>query len=74
MGAADCEAMALMGHKSVESTALPKKRNLPHTCCMYFLPFLSNGGACDCCVAYCFLAPYMMRAHGKGAFCFLVDF
>ena len=26
------------------------------------LPFLSRGGAVECCVAYCFLAPYLMGA------------
>ena len=44
VGFADCEAMALIGHSSVLSTALPKNRNFPHTCWMNFLPFLSNGG------------------------------
>ena len=37
-----CDAIALMGHSSVLSTARPKNRKLPHTCWMNFLPYLSN--------------------------------
>ena len=74
VGADDCDAIALIGQRSVGSTALPKKRNFPHTCCMNFLPCLSSGGACDACVAYCFLAPYVIRALGYGACCGLVRF
>jgi hypothetical protein len=63
VGLADCGAMALMGHNSVESTAPPRKRNLPQTFWMNFLSFLLSGVAVDSCVAYCCLAPYLMGAH-----------
>jgi hypothetical protein len=57
VGAADCDAIALMGHSSVLSTARPRNRNLPHTCWMNFFVLASTGGADDFCVAYCFFAP-----------------
>ena len=55
---ADCDAMVLIGHMSVLSTILPRKRFFPHTCWMNFFPFAPNGGAVEACVAYCFLTPY----------------
>ena len=47
VGLADCEAIALMGHNSVESTARPRNRNFPQTCWMNFLPCLSREGAVE---------------------------
>ena len=72
VGFADCDAMALMGQRRVESTALPKNRNFPHTCCMNRLPFLSSGGEAGLSVTNCCFAPYSIFALGKGAFCFRV--
>ena len=39
MGADDWDAIALIGHSSVLSAALPRNRNLPHTCCMNIFVF-----------------------------------
>ena len=64
VGFDDCDAIALMGHNNVLSTALPRNKNFPHTCCMYFFPALSSGGADDSLVAYCFFAPYCMGTLG----------
>ena len=61
--------MALIGNSSVLSTALPRNKNFPQTFWINFFPFLSSSGAADGCVAYCFLAPYMMGAVGYGWFC-----
>ena len=58
VGAADWDAIALMGHSNVLLTALPRKKNLPHTCCMNFFVFASTGAAVDAVVAYCVFAPY----------------
>ena len=52
VGAADWDAIALIGRSNVLSTALPRKRNLPHTCCMNFFVFASTGSAVDAVVAY----------------------
>eukprot|EP00956_Cyclotella_meneghiniana_P032357 scaffold88507_cov102-Cyclotella_meneghiniana.AAC.1 len=41
---ADWDAMALIGAKRVLSTARPRNRNFPHTCCTNFLPFASSLG------------------------------
>ena len=71
VGLDDCDAMALIGHNNVLSTALPRKRNFPHTCWMNFFPLASNRGAVDDSVAYCFLAPYLMGMLGYGACCSL---
>ena len=57
-GVADCDAMALMGHRSVLLTAHPRKRNFTHTFWMNPFPFLSKSGDVDICIAYCFLGPY----------------
>ena len=67
VGLADCDAIALIGHRSVLSTARPKNKNLPHTCWMNFLVLASTNGAADACVAYCFLAPYRIGTLGYGA-------
>ncbi len=58
VGLDDCDAMALIGQSRVLSTALPRNKNFPHTCCMNRLALSSTKGDVDCCVAYCFLAPY----------------
>ena len=50
----------LTGKRSVLSTALLRKRNLPHTCWMNRFQSASEGSDMDVCVAYCFLAPYLM--------------
>ena len=57
IGLDDCEVMVLMGHRSVESMARPRKRNLPHTCWMKLLPFLSISGDVEDWVAYFFFDP-----------------
>jgi hypothetical protein len=69
VGFYDCTARALIGHRRVLSTARPKNRDFPHSCCMKFLPFASSGGADNSCCAYCCLAPYLILACGYGAFC-----
>jgi hypothetical protein len=57
VGLDDFDAMALIGQSRVLSTALPRNKNLPHTCWMNRLALLSNSGAFNSCVAYCFFAP-----------------
>ena len=57
---ADCDAIALIGHNNVASTARPKNKNFPHTCWMNFLPAASSTGAVELCVEYCVLAPYVI--------------
>ncbi len=60
VGLDDCNAMALIGQRMVLSTALPRNKNLLHTCWMNHLALLSNSGASDSCVAYCFFVPYFI--------------
>jgi hypothetical protein len=55
VGLDDCNTMALIGQRRVLSTALPRNKNLPHTCWMNRLALSSNSGTFDSCVAYCFL-------------------
>ena len=62
-------SMTLIGQSRVLSTALPRNKNLPHTCWMNCLALSSNKGTFEWCVAYCFLAPYWMGTHGYGAYC-----
>jgi hypothetical protein len=50
VGLDDCDAMALIGQRRVLSTALPRNKNLPHTCWMNHLALSSNSGASDSCV------------------------
>ncbi len=69
MGFADCDAMALIGHSSVLSTACPRKRIFLRTCWMNFFVLASTDGDCTVGFAYCTLAPYMIGAHGCGACC-----
>ncbi len=57
VGLDDCDAMALVGQRKVLSTALPRNKNLSHTCWMNHLALLSNSGAFDSCGAYYFFAP-----------------
>ena len=64
VGFADCDAMALIEHKRVLSTARPRNRNFPHTCWMNFFVLASTNGDVAACFAYCTLAPYMIGAHG----------
>ena len=55
--------MALIGHISVLLTALPRNKNfayLLNKC----LSLFSSSDAEDGCVAYCFLAPYIIGALG----------
>ena len=70
VGVADCDVMALIEHIIVLSTALPRNKHFSQTCWINFFPFLSSSGAADGCVAYSFLAPYMMGACGYGGFRF----
>ena len=72
IGLNDCEAIALIGYNGVMSTACPRNKNFPHTCCMNFLPFLSSSGAVNCCVAYCLFATYLIGVPGYGWCCFFV--
>ena len=65
-GLADWDAMALMGHKRVGSTARPRKINLPQTFWMNFLPLESRGGNLGGSVAYCILVPYLIGVLGNG--------
>ncbi len=58
VGLDDWDAMALIGQRRVLSTALPSNKNLPHTCWMKCLDLLTNSGAFNSRLAYCFLAPY----------------
>ena len=60
VGLADCEAMALMGQRSVGSTARPRKSNILQTSWMNFLPFLSSGGDKKGTLMYCVLVPYFL--------------
>ncbi len=53
------------------STALPRNKNLPHTCRMNCLALLSNSGAFNSCNVYCFFAPYWVGALWYGACCTL---
>ncbi len=71
VGLDDCDAMALIGQRMVLSTALPRYKNLPHTCCMKCLALSSNSGAFDSCVAYCFFAPCCIGVLWYGACCSL---
>ncbi len=57
VGLDDCKAMTLIGQRRVLSTALPRNKNLPHTCWMKRLALTSNNGAVDSCVVYCFFVP-----------------
>ncbi len=66
-----CDPMALIGQRRVLSTALPRSKNLPHTCWMNQLALLSFSGAFDSCVAYCFFVPYCIGALWYGACCIL---
>ena len=67
----DWEAMALIEYSSELTNTLPRKRNSLHTFWMWRLPFASNGGAVDVCVAYCFLVTYWMGMLWYGTFfCF----
>ncbi len=50
VGLDDCNAMALIGQRRVLSTALPRNKNLPHTCWMNHLALLTNGGAFNSCM------------------------
>ena len=69
VGFRDWEAMALMGQRSVGSTARPRNRNLPQTCWINFLPFWSRGGDVEGALAYCVRVPYLMGAVGNGTCC-----
>ena len=69
VGSDDCDAMALMGANNVLSTARPRKRNFPHTCCTNFLPFASSFGEFECSFAYWCFAPYTTGVCGNGWFC-----
>ncbi len=62
VGVDDCDAMALIGQRRVLSTALPRNKNLLHTCWMNHLALSSNNGAFDSCVAHRFFAPYWIGA------------
>ena len=61
--------MALIGQSRVLSTALPRNKNLPHTCWMNCVALSSNKGAFNSSVVYCFLTPYWMGTNGYGAYC-----
>ncbi len=74
MGFSDCDAMALIGHSSVLSTARPRNRNFPHTCWMNFFVLASTDFDFYAGFAYCTLAPYMIGAHGCGACCSFCTF
>ncbi len=67
VGLDDCDAMALIRQRMVLSTALPRNKNLSHTCWMNHLASLSNSGAFDSYVAYCFFAPYCIGLLWYGA-------
>ncbi len=67
----DCNSMVLIGQRMVLSTALPRNKNLPHTCWMKCLALSSNSGTYDSCVAYCFFAPYCIGVLWYGACCSL---
>ncbi len=71
VGLDDCNAIALIGQRMVLSTALPRNKNLLHTCWMKRLALLSNSGASNYCVAYCFFAPYCIGVLWYGACCSL---
>ncbi len=71
VGLDDFEAMALIGQRRVLSTALPRNKNLPHTCQMNRLALSSNNVAFDSCVVYCFFAQYCIGALWYGACCSL---
>jgi hypothetical protein len=71
VGLDDCNAMVLIGLRMVLSTALPRNKNLPHTCWMNRLALSSNSGASNSCVVYCFFAPYYVGVHWYGACCSL---
>ena len=62
--------MALIGHRSVLSTALPRNKKFPQTCWVNFFLFLSSSGDADGCFAYFVLVPYMMGALGYSWFFF----
>ncbi len=64
-------AIALIGLRRVLSTALPRNKNLPHTCRMNCLALLSNNGTSDSCVVYCFFVPYCIDVLWYGACCSL---
>ena len=67
VGLADCDVVAMIGHRSVMATALPRKRNFLHTCWVNFFPFASNGGTVEACAAYYFLVLYWIGTLGYGA-------
>ncbi len=67
VGLGDCDAMALIEQRRVLSTALPRNKNLPHTCWINRLALSFNSGTFDSCVAYCFFAPYCIGALWYGA-------
>ena len=52
VGLDDCEAIALIGHNSVLSTARPRNKKFPQTCWMNFLPLMSISGAVDRCAIF----------------------
>ncbi len=63
--------MVLIGQSRMLLTALPRNKNLPHTCWMNYLALLSNSGPFDSCVVYFFFAPYWIGALWYGACCML---
>jgi hypothetical protein len=69
VGFADCDAMALIGHRRVLSTARPRNRNFPHTCWMNFFDLESTVGDFTACFSYCTFDPYMIGVHGCGECC-----
>ncbi len=71
VGLDDCNAMALIGQRRVLYTALPRNKNLPHTCWMNRLALLSNSGIFDSCAAYCFFALYCIGVLWYDACCSL---
>ena len=63
MGFTDCEAIARVGQRNMEPTTRHRNKNLPHTCCMYLLPFLFTAGAVEACVSYCFFSTIILFLH-----------
>jgi hypothetical protein len=62
VGLDDCDAIALIRQRREQSTALPRNKNLPHTCWMSRLALSSTSGAFNSCVVYCFFTPYWIGA------------
>ena len=56
VGFEDCDAMAMIGHNRLLSTALPNNNNFPHIHWMNFLPLLSSSGSEECFVSYFVMA------------------